>query len=167
MKGKTGVMLVAVILVGAGVLSFIAPVAYDAIGFGRGMAEQVACSSPVANQTFHLSYPAEALPSQVTYWTGAAGATFGGIVTDNATQDFTWDSGNNVRITSTGATWNGYPGTATFLMFNYTGQGSVAKSMTQPAIILVSIFAIVIVAGVMISGTGKLGGKSGGRKSFP
>ena len=168
MKSKTGVMLVAAILIGAAVLSFVAYTAFDVVGFGKTVSEQIACSSPVANQTFTLKYPAESTPT-ITYWTGAGGSTYGGAVSANATQTITWDSGNQVAVNSYGVTWNGYPGTATFLMFNYTGQGSTARGIVQPVIILVAVFAIVAVAVIMIRGSTHLGGHKGkgGHKSFP
>jgi hypothetical protein len=38
----------------------------------------------------------------------------------------------------------------------------------MPAIVLISVFAIVFIAGILVSGSGGLGGKKGGgRKSFP
>lgn len=161
-SAKMGVSLIAAILVGAGVFAFVAYTSYDAIGFGRVVVYGDSTASTDANQTISLRFSTESKPV-VTIWTGAAGDTFNGTV---AAAKVTWAGTNVVNIVDDGATFTAYPPDTTFLKFNYTGKGSAARAITMPAIVLVAVFAIVLVAGVMISQTGSLGGKGGGRKKW-
>lgn len=161
-RAKLGVALVAAILVGAGVFAFVAYTTFDAIGFGKVVELEEHATTLHANETILATFSPESEPV-VTIWTGATGATFNGTV--NAAK--VSNQGKVVYIFDTAATFTAYPPDTTYLKFNYTGQGSMARSVTQPAIILVAVFAIVVVAAVMVSSTGNLGGKKGGRKSFP
>lgn len=162
-SAKVGIGVIAAILIGAGVLAFISYTTYDAIGFGKVVVYGDETATTNANQTITLDYSPEGKPV-VTIWTGATGATFNGTV---APAKVIWSSsGNIVRIEDTGATFTAYPPDTTFVKVNYTGQGSAARAITMPAIILCTVFGIVVTAGVMVSQTGRLGGGKGGRKQW-
>lgn len=164
---KLGVALVASILIGVAIFAFVAFTAFDAVGFGK----ETEYGEPFAptwgeNQTITLWYSPANQPV-VTFW-DAAGAINGTVPTTN----ITW-SGNEMYIFS----WNWtdydfadaapYGKDTTFLRFNYTSRGGAARNVATPVIVLVAVMGVVIVAGVMISGTKKMGGGKGGRKSFP
>jgi hypothetical protein len=153
-------MLVAAILIGAGVLAFVAYTTYDVVGFGKEVVYGDSTAAALAAQVVTIGYSAESEPV-VTIWKGATGATFNGTV---SAAKVAFDGGKQVTITYAGG---GYPPDTTYLKFNYTGQGSAARAITMPAILLISVFAIVVVAGVMVRGTSNLGGKGKGGKSFP
>lgn len=167
MKAKVGVTLIAAILIGVAVLSFVSYIAFDAVGYGK-ITENGEPFAPTwgTNQTITLRFSPAAQPV-VTFW-DAAGAVNGTVPTTN----LTWYNNNQILVYH----WNWtaydtadcapYGKDTSYLRFNYTSQGAAARSVAQPAIILCGVFAIVIVAGVMVAGTGRLGGK-GGRKSFP
>jgi len=167
MNAKFGVTVIAAILVGVAVLSFVSYVAFDAVGYGK-ITENGEPYAPTwgTNQTITLRFSPVAQPV-VTFW-DAAGAVNGTVPTTN----LTWNSGNQIEVyhwnwTLDNPTGCPYGKDTTYLRFNYTSQGAAARAITQPAIVLCGVFAIVIVAGVMIAGTGRLGGKGGGRKRFP
>lgn len=161
-NAKFGVMLVAAVIIGAGVFAFVAYTTYDAIGFGKVVNyESHATTGTTAAQTITLTYSSETKPV-VTIWKGVAGATYNGTV---GVAKVSWSDGDTVVVTQAGG---GYPIDTTFLKFNYTGSGSAAREITMPAIVLFSVFAIVLIAGIMIRSTGSLGkGGKGGHKSFP
>lgn len=172
-SAKLGVALIAAVIIGAGVFAFVAYTTFDAIGFGRvyTYGDEFAPTWGT-NQTIQLSAVPEDQPI-VTYWNltgGLVPEVNGTVVVTN----ITWTEGlSKIYIYSWNWThdpnWLGTPYSkdTAYLKFNYTGQGSAPRAITMPVIVLVAVFAIVIVASVLVRGSGSLGGKKGGRKSFP
>lgn len=173
-KRKTAVALVAAILIGAGVLAFVAYTTFDAIGFGT-IVENGEPFAPTwgENQTITLRFSPESQPT-VTFWnlTGGAVPEVNGTI---PTTNITWSGGNTVYIYHWNWTAYDTPDCApygkdtAYLRVNYTGRGAAARAITGPAIILVAVVAIVVIAGIMVAGTRVMGGSSGGRgrKRFP
>ena len=165
---KTGVTLVAGILIGAAIFAFVAYTAFDAIGFGRTV-ENFDEYAPTwgTNETIELSFvPAE--QPVVTFW-DAGGAVNGTVPTTN----ITWhESMSSIYIFH----WNWtaydvadtapYGKDTSYLRFNYTSIGADARAITMPVIILVAVFAIIVVTGVMVAGTKSLSGGKGNKKQW-
>ena len=161
---KLGVSIVAAVLIGAAVFAFVAYTTFDAVGFGK-ITENGEPFAPTwsENQTITLRFSPVEQPV-VTFWTGGV---FNGTI---PTTNLTWN-GNQMEVFHWNWTYDNptgcpYGKDTTFLRFNYTSQGAGARAMAMPVIILVAVFAVVLVAGVMIKTTSSLGGGRG-RKRFP
>jgi len=167
MASNKAVYLVASMLIGAAVFAFVAYTVFDSIGFGREV-EYWDEYAPTwgSNETINLQFIPEDQPV-VTYWnlTGGAVPEVNGTV---ATTNITWVDGTNSVYVYCQA-WDGdvitmvpYGKDTAYLKFNYTGEGSTARTIAEPAVILVAVMSILIVAVVMVSKTRGL--KGGGKK---
>lgn len=176
MNPKAGVMLIAAILIGAGVFVFVTYKVMDATHIGTTESEN--CTLNVkADSWINLSYVPDGTPS---YMQKKANGAYNGTVISAA--KVTWPYWGK-DFAATNAYRNIYVDYATgkdgaggavrndtkYLQVNYTTRGAGIRPFITPAAILCAIMAIVVTAAVMTGGVrGMTGGKKGGgRKSFP
>ena len=169
MKSKTSVSLIAAILIGAAIFTFVAYTTYDAIGFGSVVEYDILTPGITGvNQTTVLTHSSGAAPTELSIWNSTESNTtlyYNGTL---STTNWTWNGGNSITLHSL-YDEDIYPPDTVNIRANYTGTGAAARGITGPAVILVAVLAIIVVAGVMVSRTKTLGGKKGGKggKSFP
>jgi hypothetical protein len=166
---RKGIALIASLLIGVAVFSFVAYTAFDAIGFGRTVINyDETVPTYGTNQTITLSFSPNAQPV-VTFWNGTV--AYNNVNGTVPTTNLTW-AGNTMTVfhwnwSYDNPTGSPYGADTAYLKFNYTSRGTGAKAIAQPVIVLAAVFAMVIVAAAMISKVKGVGGDNRGRKRFP